>query len=70
MRLFAAAEALREATGVALWPTRRNLYDQVLDRVRVRLDEAGFASARADGRAMTLEQAVAYALQPDDAPAR
>jgi hypothetical protein len=38
-----------------------------LERARQALGEAGYAAAWAAGRAMTLEEAVAYALE--DAPA-
>jgi hypothetical protein len=60
--LFAAADALREAIGSswAAWEATENQRDLAL--VRAALGEEGFALAWAEGRAMTLEQAVAYAL--------
>jgi hypothetical protein len=33
---------------------------------RAQLSEAAFAAAQAEGRAMTLEQAIAYALEGSD----
>jgi len=37
-----------------------------LSTVRAQLDERIFTAAWAEGRAMTLEQAIAYALADDD----
>ncbi len=62
-RLFGAAEALREAANVPLPPADRADYDHNVAAVRAQLDEAAFAKAWAEGRAMTLEQAVEYALE-------
>jgi hypothetical protein len=65
-RLFGAAEALREAAGEPLPPAYRAAYERDVAAARTQLDEATFAAARAAGRAMTLEQAIAYALNEDD----
>ncbi|MBI3973469.1 MAG: adenylate/guanylate cyclase domain-containing protein [Chloroflexi bacterium] len=62
-RLLGAAEALREAIGAPLPPADRADYDRDVAVVRAGLGEATFATAWAEGRAMSLEQAVAYALQ-------
>jgi hypothetical protein len=40
-------------------------YDHVVAAARSQLDEATFAVAWAEGRAMPLEQAIAYALTQD-----
>ena len=37
-----------------------------LARVRAQLDEAAFAAAWAEGQAMTIEQAIEYALNSND----
>ncbi len=42
---------------------RREL-DRITAATRAELDEATFEAAWAEGRAMSLEQAVAYALEP------
>ncbi len=42
---------------------RRAEYEQDIGAGRAQLDEATYAAAWAKGRAMTLEQAVAYALE-------
>lgn len=61
-RLFGAAEALREVLSVPVSPDERAEYDRKVAAVRAKLDEATFAQAWAHGRAMTLEQAISYAL--------
>ncbi|MFQ5796017.1 MAG: BTAD domain-containing putative transcriptional regulator [Candidatus Bipolaricaulia bacterium] len=64
-RLFGAAEALREAIGFPLMPPDRTLldYDRNVAAVRAELSEDAFEAAWTEGRAMTLEQAIAYALE-------
>jgi hypothetical protein len=61
-RLFGAAEAGREAIGAPLPDAERHAYEQDLAVLRQRLDEGTFVAAWAEGRGMTLEQAVAYAV--------
>ncbi len=61
-QLFGAAEALLEASGLRLDDFDRADYDRNVATVRTQLGESAFAAAWAEGRAMTLEQAVAYAL--------
>ncbi|MGH2621816.1 MAG: protein kinase domain-containing protein [Anaerolineales bacterium] len=62
-QLFGAAEALREAASTPLPPYRRTDYDRDLAAAQSQLDEAGFAAAWEAGRSMTMERAVAYALE-------
>ena len=67
LRLFGAAEALSETAGrlpVAGWRAER---DRQLAAARQALAEEAGAAAWAAGRAMTLEQAVAYAQTEDEA---
>jgi hypothetical protein len=61
-RLFGAAEVLREAGGVAIWPARRTLYDRFLALARDALGEAAFAAAWAEGRALSRREVLAEAL--------
>ncbi len=61
-RLFGAAEALREAIGAPLPPNEQEEYRRNIDRAREMLEVEAFASAWKEGRAMTLEQAIDYAL--------
>ena len=44
-------------------PLERADYDQAIAAARAGLDEEAFAAAFAEGQAMTVQQAVAYALQ-------
>jgi len=69
IRLYGAAEALREAIGMPLPPPEhyaRVKYVQNIESARVNLDEVTFTKTWAEGRAMTMEQAVAYALEDQD----
>ncbi len=62
MRLFGAGEALREAIGAPRSPVIRRPYEEVVETARAALGGAAFA-AWAEGRAMSLNQAVALALE-------
>jgi ATP/maltotriose-dependent transcriptional regulator MalT len=67
-RLFGAAGALRVKMGVEVsWSTWRTLNERGLAIARGKLDEETFEAVWAEGRAMTFEQAVAYALEDDEA---
>jgi hypothetical protein len=61
-QLLGAVEALREAIGSPLFPLERADYDRTSAAVRAQLDAATFAAAWEAGRAMSLEQAITYAL--------
>jgi tetratricopeptide (TPR) repeat protein len=64
-RLLGAAERLLEEAGTSVYnyyKPDRSLYDRTTASVRSRLGEEGFEEAWAEGRAMTFEQAVEYAL--------
>jgi len=67
-RLFGAAEALRAAIGHLLAPQDQAESEGRLASTRSRLGAATFAAAWAEGRAMTQEQAVEYALKETDGP--
>jgi tetratricopeptide (TPR) repeat protein len=60
-RLLGAAGAIREEIQAALAPIERDGYERGRALVREALGEEAFAAAWAAGRAMTLEEAVAYA---------
>jgi non-specific serine/threonine protein kinase len=63
-RLFGAAEALREAIGMGdmMDPPDRADYEYLLAKVCGQLDPAVFARVWGEGKKMTQEQAVEYAL--------
>jgi predicted ATPase len=62
-KLFGAAEAMREGTNVPIQTASRKDYDGNVAAVRSALGEDAFAAAWATGRAMTLDQAITYALE-------
>jgi predicted ATPase/DNA-binding SARP family transcriptional activator len=62
-RLFGAAEMLHETVGATLWPANRIEYERNMAALRIQLDETALAAERAAGRSMTLDQAIAYALE-------
>jgi tetratricopeptide (TPR) repeat protein len=62
-RLFGVAAALRDAVGTPLPPYDRAAYDYHLAALRAGLGEAAFAAAWEAGRALPLEDAVAFALE-------
>jgi len=57
--LWGAAEALREAIGTLLPPVERVPYDRAVEALRTQLGEQAFAAAWAEGRTLSLEQALA-----------
>ena len=61
-RLFAAAEALRDLMGKPLTPAQLVPHDHDVATVQRRLDPESFAAAWSEGRTMTLEQAIAFAI--------
>ncbi|HEV2122651.1 MAG TPA: tetratricopeptide repeat protein, partial [Chloroflexota bacterium] len=64
-RLWGAAAALREALGAPLPPADRAKLEPMIAAARAQLDEAAWAAAWAEGRAMSLEQAIADALEEE-----
>jgi predicted ATPase/DNA-binding SARP family transcriptional activator len=64
-RLFGAAEALRETSGTQLLGADAGVIDAALNRVRAALGEEAFMAVRAEGRSLTVEEAVAVALADD-----
>jgi len=68
VRLLGAAQALREKTGTPLQPGVRAEYETFVATQRAALGEEAFAAAWAEGRAMSWQEAVAYALGEEEAP--
>jgi DNA-binding CsgD family transcriptional regulator len=67
-KLYGASETLREATGLSPKPFGRLTYDYegYLATVRGGLEEPDFDAAWSEGRAMSLEQAIEYALSAEE----
>jgi len=59
--LFGAAQTFRNTLGIPLSPMDRPYYESSLSMLRSKMSEAAFAAAWAEGAAMSLEEAVAYA---------
>jgi len=62
-RLFGAAEMLLAGDDDNLDPANRSVYDRSIAALRARLGDGAFAAAWVAGRALTLEQAIACALE-------
>ncbi len=65
-RLWSAAAAICETIAARLPLVYRRELEPVIARAHAQLDEATWAAAWDEGRAMTVEQAVAYALAEDE----
>jgi non-specific serine/threonine protein kinase len=61
-RLFGAAELLCERVGVAPHPPWRAEHERHVATARASLGDEAFAAAWAEGRALSLDEAIAYAL--------
>jgi tetratricopeptide (TPR) repeat protein len=65
VRLFGAAAVLRDALGIPPYPAEQAEYEQHLSAARTQLGERTFDTAWTEGQAMSVEQAIAYALEGD-----
>ncbi len=61
-RLFGAAEASCEETGIPLEPAERTLVEPYLVGARSQLEEGTWTKAWEEGQAMSMEEAIEYAL--------
>lgn len=61
-RLCGAAEAIRQATGANMAPGEQKVHDSIVTAARSDLGDERFAALEAEGRAMSFEAAVDYAL--------
>jgi predicted ATPase/DNA-binding SARP family transcriptional activator/DNA-binding CsgD family transcriptional regulator len=65
-RLWGAAEVLHEEIGVPLQPEYLQLLKPYIAAARRSLGEVAWRAALAEGRAMTPERAIGYALSPEE----
>jgi predicted ATPase len=65
LQLFAAAQSLREKDGMHMTPDEQAYFDKQLKTLREKMDSTQFNSAWSQGHAMTMEQAIQFALEPD-----
>jgi predicted ATPase/DNA-binding XRE family transcriptional regulator len=61
-RLMGAAQAVRDSISAVVEPLSQSHRDPIMTEVRAKLDERIFATAWVEGRLMTLEQVIEYAL--------
>jgi predicted ATPase/DNA-binding SARP family transcriptional activator len=61
--LFGAREGIHESIGSKLDAGLQPIYESLVSQTRAMLDESAFEAAWAKGRAMTLDEAVEYALK-------
>ncbi len=64
-RLLGATQHLLGVLGASLSPPDRIQYERSIEAVRLALDESSFANALAEGRALTLDEAIEYALRSE-----
>lgn len=62
VRLFGAAEALREVADARMTPPEREAYDAAILALRAEVDGEALDSAWAEGRRLTADAAVAFAV--------
>jgi predicted ATPase len=67
VRLWSAAETLRTSLGTPMWPADRPGYERAVAEVRTAFSEPLFHAAWVAGQALTLEQAIAEALDATSA---
>jgi len=63
-RLYLASDLVRQAIGAPPRSSDRAEYEDDLAAVRARLGEEAFAAAQAAAKALSLDQSVAYGLDP------
>jgi hypothetical protein len=61
--LLGAAQALREQIKSDMTPMERREYTRVVDDLRAHSDEHAFSGAWAEGRGLTIEEAIQFALR-------
>jgi inorganic triphosphatase YgiF len=61
-QLYGAADAINEAASASIAPDERVGYERAVAEARSQAGEALFAAAWAEGRAMTIQEALAAAL--------
>ena len=65
-RLFGVAEAWGEATGVGSWAAMHALAEPYLVEARSRLEQNAWTAAWEEGRAMSMDEALEYALSEEE----
>ena len=66
LQLFAAANALREKAGTPMRPDEQTYFDEQLHGLRAKMDMTQYNSIWSEGRVMTMEQAIEFALEDNN----
>jgi hypothetical protein len=66
LRLLSAAEALREAINSPMTGVERTEYDHEVNALRKQVSPEAFDAEWAKGRALTMDQAIDFALEEKD----
>jgi hypothetical protein len=62
-QLWGVSDAIREATGFVLATAEQRLHDELVPEARGRFGEADFDRASNDGRWLSFDEAIAFALR-------
>jgi tetratricopeptide (TPR) repeat protein len=62
-KLLGAAETLRQKIEIDMTPPEREEYEKEVADLKANMDEHEFSSLWVEGRSMTMEQAIAFALE-------
>jgi len=65
IRLFGAAEALRQKIEIDMTTQEREEYEKEIANLKAKMDETEFTSLWDAGRSMTMEEAIEYALKTE-----
>jgi predicted ATPase/DNA-binding SARP family transcriptional activator/DNA-binding CsgD family transcriptional regulator len=65
-RLWGAADSLFEAMVFSRMPAELSFYEPYIDAVRAQLDDAAWGAAWSEGRAMSMDEAIEYALSGEE----
>jgi hypothetical protein len=63
VRLFGASEALRISVSGPTWSAERAAFESNLAAARAMLDQSAWEAAWEQGKSMSMEQAIEYALE-------
>jgi predicted ATPase/transcriptional regulator with XRE-family HTH domain len=63
-RLFGAGDAALKAIGSQIWPSNQAVYERELAKTRADLSAGDFEVAYTAGQAMSVEEGIAFALEP------
>jgi predicted ATPase/class 3 adenylate cyclase len=64
--LFGAAEALRESVGLPMTPFEHMEYEREVNDLRANMDRTEYTRAWAEGRSLSMEQAIAFAMETNN----